>query len=137
MTSKDYNAVINLWKEGNLPYRPKGRDSKKNIQQQLRRPMSLYFIAQINDTMIGAVFGTHDGRKGWINRLVVTPSYRKKGIAKRLVQEVERHLAMKGIDIIACNIEKWNETSMQVFQRLGYTKHADILYFSKRKTSDV
>ncbi|MBN1861213.1 MAG: GNAT family N-acetyltransferase [Candidatus Thermoplasmatota archaeon] len=137
MTQKDYDPIIRLWKEGNLPYRPRGRDSNKNFQRQLQQPTSLYFIAQIDNHIIGAVLGTHDGRKGWINRLVVAPSYRKRGIANLLVKEIERQLAARKIDIIACLIEEWNTSSMQVFQQLGYVKHTDILYFSKRKNKYV
>lgn len=134
MTVQDYNALIRLWREGNIPYRPQGRDSRKNIKSQLQQPTSLYFIAESKNTIVGVIFGTHDGRKGWINRLVVTPAYRKKGIATQLVHEVEHHLKKLGIDIIASLIEDWNETSMQVFENLGYTKHTDIIYYSKRKS---
>ena len=133
MTIADYDSLIALWKEGNIPYRPKGRDSKKNIQRQLQQPNCLYFVAEDKGTIVGAILGTHDGRKGWINRLITTSSYRQKGIAKRLIEEFEHHLTAAGIHIIACLIEDWNTASMQVFKRLGYTKHTDILYFSKRK----
>lgn len=137
MILKDYDAVIALWKKGSIPYRPQGRDSKKNIGRQLQQPTSLYFIAENERRIIGVILGTHDGRKGWINRLVVTPVYQQKGIAKQLVEEVEHHLAGLGIDITACLIEDWNSTSMQVFERLGYKKHTDILYFSKRKNIKI
>ena len=75
----------------------------------------------------------YDGRKGWINRLIITSAYRKKGIAKRLIEDFEQRLTSIGINIVACLIEDWNTASMQVFKQLGYTKHTDILYFSKRK----
>jgi len=135
MTLKDYDPLIALWKEGNIPYRPQGRDSKKNIRWQLQQPNCLYFVADDEGTIVGAILGTHDGRKGWINRLIITSSYRQKGIAKRLIKEFDHHLASVGIHIVACLIEDWNTASMQVFERLGYTKHTDILYFSKRKNS--
>ena len=137
MTLMDYESVINLWKQGKIPYRPQGRDSKKNIRWQLRQRTSLYFVAESDGNIIGAILGTHDGRKGWINRLVVTPMYRQIGIATRLVEEVEHHLAAIGIDIVACLIEDWNATSIQVFEQLGYTKHSDILYYSKRKNEKI
>jgi ribosomal protein S18 acetylase RimI-like enzyme len=137
MRIKDYEPLITLWNVGNLPYRPHGRDSKQHIQQQLRQRTSLYYIAEHEGNIIGAILGTHDGRKGWINRLVVAPAFRKKGIAKRLVQEVEQHLTAAGIDIIACLVEDWNKVSEDVFERLGYTKHPDILYYSKRKNMRV
>jgi len=137
MTIQDYTPVIMLWRQGNIPYRPQGRDSRKNIITQLQQPNCYFLVAEVDHTIIGAIIGTHDGRKGWINRLVVAPSYQRKGIARRLVTEVERHFTSLGIDIIACLIEEWNTTSMQVFERLGYTKHQDILYFSKRKNMNV
>ena len=137
MRIRDYKPLISLWKEGNLPYRSQGRDSKQHIRQQLRRRTSLYYVAEHEGNIIGAILGTHDGRKGWINRLVVAPAYRKKGIAKRLVQEVEKQLTVVGIDIIACLVEDWNKVSEKVFERLGYTKHTDILYYSKRKNTRV
>jgi ribosomal protein S18 acetylase RimI-like enzyme len=137
MTIKDYEPLVALWKKGDLPYRPQGRDSKQHIAQQLRQRTSLYYVAEQEGTIIGAILGTHDGRKGWINRLVVAPAYRKKGIAKRLVREVEQHLTVAGIDIIASLVEAENEVSENVFERLGYTKHTDLLYYSKRKNMRV
>ncbi len=137
MTLKDYDSVIKLWKHGKIPYRPQGRDSKKNIRKQFKEPTSLYFVAEVKKKIVGAVLGTHDGRKGWINRLVVSPSYQRRGIARRLVQEVENRLAQEGIDIVASLIEKWNGTSMNVFKQLGYTEHPDIFYFSKRKKQET
>jgi ribosomal protein S18 acetylase RimI-like enzyme len=133
MNISDYDSLITLWKEGDIPYRPKGRDSKKNIRWQLQQSTSFYFVAEDKGKIVGAILGTHDGRKGWINRLIITSSYRQKGIAKRLIEEVELCLEAIGINIVACLIEDWNTASMQVFQQLGYTKHTDIFYFSKRK----
>ena len=135
MTLKDYDSVIALWNEGDIPYRPQGRDSRKNVTLQMQQSNCYFLVAETEKKIIGAIVGTHDGRKGWINRLVVTPSYRKKGIAKRLVKEVEHHFSAIGIDIVACLIEVWNTTSMQVFEQMGYTKHTDILYYSKRKST--
>ena len=137
MRIKDYKPLITLWTEGSLPYRPQGRDSKQHIQQQLRQRTSLYYVAEYEGKIIGAILGTHDGRKGWINRLVVAPAYRKKGIAKRLVEEIEQRLTATGIDIIACLVEDWNKVSENVFERLGYTRHPDIQYYSKRKNTRV
>jgi len=135
MTLKDYDSVIALWKEGNIPYRPQGRDSRKNITAQLRQSNCYFLVAETEKKIIGAIVGTHDGRKGWINRLVVASPYRKKGIAKCLVKETEHHFSSIGIDIVACLIEDWNTTSMQVFEQMGYIKHTDILYYSKRKST--
>jgi ribosomal protein S18 acetylase RimI-like enzyme len=137
MTMDDYEQVLALWEEGDIPLRPQGRDSRENMQRQLQQPVCFYYVAETKERIIGVILGTHDGRKGWINRLAVAPSYRRRGIATRLVHEVEQHLTVEGIDIVASLIEDWNEISMKMFERFGYTRHTDIHYFSKRKNPKV
>jgi len=50
---------------------------------------------------------------------------------------VERRLLEKGIEIVTCLIEDWNEGSMAFFERLGYVPHRDIVYYSKRRFPDT
>jgi N-acetylglutamate synthase len=81
------------------------------------------------------VLGTHDGRKGWINRLAVAKDFRSQDIARKLVTAVETRLNALGIDVIACIIENGNIISMRFFEKLGYTK-GSVAYFSKRPSLD-
>ena len=83
--------------------------------------------------IVGVVFGTHDGRKGWINRLAVAPDFRGQGIAHRLVGEVEAALHAQGIDVIAALVESDNRGSLAFFARIGYVHDPEIEYFSTRR----
>lgn len=134
---KDYDALIILWNDAQLLFKPKGRDKRDKIEYELKQGRNIFLIAEINRKIVGSVFGTHDGRKGWINRLVVDPEFQRQDIAKKLIAEVEDRFSELGIDIIACLVEDWNTKSLQVFEKLGYEKHSDIVYFSKRKDSNV
>jgi ribosomal protein S18 acetylase RimI-like enzyme len=136
---EDYDAVMELWAEGGLPLKPQDRDSRENIANQLRQPNVLFLVAEEGEgrRIIGTVLATHDGRKGWINRLAVDAALRKRGIGARLVREAERRLEALGMDILACLIEDGNAVSMAVFERLGYKKHPEIIYFAKRKNPGV
>lgn len=134
---EDYDSLIKLWDDSNLPHKPKGRDRRDKIEYELKNANAVFFVALVEDKLVGSVFGTHDGRKGWINRLVVAPEFQRRGIARILVARVEEVLSALGIEIIACLIEGWNEDSMQVFERLEYKRHPDIVYFTKRKKPDV
>jgi GNAT superfamily N-acetyltransferase len=87
--------------------------------------------------VVGTVLATHDGRKGWINRLAVDATLRKRGIGARLVRAAEAWLDAEGLDILACLIEDDNAVSMAVFETLGYSKHPEIIYFAKRKHPGV
>lgn len=133
----DYEDMISLWEDAGLPYKPLGRDSRESIERQMNLECSIYLVAEVDGRLVGSILATHDGRKGWINRIAVLPPYRKRGIAAGLVEEAERRISGLGIDITACLVEDWNASSMEVFEKLGYTKHPDIIYFTKRKNSDV
>lgn len=135
----DYDRVMELWSEGGLPLKPQGRDSRGNIARQIEMPNVLFLVAEEEEggRVVGTVLATHDGRKGWINRLAVDAALRKRGIGARLVHEAERWLEEAGMEILACLIEDDNAVSMAVFERLGYKKHAEIIYFAKRKYPGV
>ena len=65
------------------------------------------------------------------------PEYRDQGIAHALVTDVEKRFHKMGIKIVACLIEKDSTESMQFFEKLGYTKHTDIFYYTKRESPDT
>ena len=135
----DYDRVMELWAEGGLPLKPEGRDSRENIVRQIGLANVRFLVAEEGEggRVVGTVIATHDGRKGWINRVAVDPALRKRGLGARLVAEAERWLESQGLDILACLIEADNAVSMAVFEKLGYKKHPEILYFAKRKYPGV
>lgn len=136
---EDYDAITALWALGGLPLKPRGRDSRENIAGQIRLPNVRFFVAEekAGGKLVGTVLATHDGRKGWINRLAVDPSARRRGLGAWLVREAEGWLESRGMDILACLIEEGNAVSMAVFEKLGYKKHPEIIYFAKRKYPGV
>ena len=137
--SGDYDSVIALWTAAGLPLKPRGRDSRENLLRQTELPYVLLLVARdgVAGRIVGTVLATHDGRKGWINRLAVDEGLRRRGLGARLVRAAEGWLEAQGMDILACLIEGDNALSMAVFEKLGYTKHTDIIYFAKRKYPGV
>jgi ribosomal protein S18 acetylase RimI-like enzyme len=128
----DYDDVIKLWISSNLPFKPRGRDKYDKIEKEIKNDNSIFLIAEFEGKIIGSVFGTHDGRKGWINRLAISPNFQGKDLAKKLCNNLENRFYNLGIEIIGCLIENWNEKSINYFEKIGFTKHEDIIYFSKR-----
>lgn len=133
----DYDDLIRMWGKAGLPSRPRGRDSREAITRQMEGGTSLFLGAEQDGELVGVVLGTHDGRKGWINRLAVHPAHRRRGIGRALVYAVEARLEAMRIEIIGSLIEDWNEDSMAFFARLGYVAHRDIVYFSKRRSPET
>ncbi len=130
-TIEDYAQIVELWRAGGLPVRLEGRESKAAFAHQLARLADMYLVATDGDRVVGVVLGSHDHRKGWINRLGVVPEYRRRGIASALVTACEAAIRRQGIEIVAVLIEPHNAVSAKVFEELGYRDDLAVRYYRK------
>jgi ribosomal protein S18 acetylase RimI-like enzyme len=131
--TRDYESVLALWAVAGLPFKPEGRERRKIVDSQVRQSNVIFLVAEIEGRLVGTVLATHDGRKGWINRLAVDPAYRRRGIGSKLVREAETRLEALGMDVLACLIEEGNEASVRTFETLGYEHQPEIQYFVKKR----
>jgi len=134
---QDHDAVLALWRRAGLVRKVGLRDSRAAFARQLRLNKGLYLGAFDGDRLVGTAIGTHDTRKGWINRLAVDPAYQHRGVGTRLLKACERALATKGVRILAALIDRGNEPSMNMFRRSGYELSEGILYVRKKLDPDV
>ncbi len=136
---EDYGGVITLWEEAGLPVKAAGRDARAALDRQINAGSAFILIAEAEGQIVGALLGSHDGRKGWLNRLAVAPAYRRApvGVAVRLFAAAEERFRALGLEIFACLIEGENAASLRLFKRLGYERAADMAYLTKRLRPDV
>ena len=137
LTISDYEEMVRLWSRAKLPFKSKGRDSKKAIAAQMKANPEFFLGTFENNRLVGTVIISCDLRKGWINRLAVDPDYRYRGIAKVLITESEKILRKYSIRIFCALIEDYNTVSKKLFKECGYVEHRDIIYFSKRDSNEV
>lgn len=131
-TIEDYDLLVSLWEQSGLPYKPEGRDSRESISKEMQSSTGSFVVVEIENQPIGTILVTHDGRKGWINRVTVIPEFRNKGIGRALVEHAEAMFQEQGIGIYACMIEDYNSSSLEVFQKLGYIEFHGMHYLTKR-----
>lgn len=136
-TTSNYGRLLALWDAAGLSYRPNGRDSQVALAGQVEQGWLTILGVESGDDLIAAVLITHDGRKGWINRLAVHPDHRRQGIARRLITASEDLLHNKGIEVYAALIEPGNEASLALFSAAGYVDYEGIHYVTKREREDV
>ncbi|MBN2364148.1 GNAT family N-acetyltransferase [candidate division WOR-3 bacterium] len=133
----DHENLVKLWEKSGLPYKLSGRDGKSLTLKQSLLENVCYYLAEIDGKVVGSVFATHDGRKGWVNRLAVDPDFGGKGIAGLLVEKAEEWFRSKSIKVYACLINEENERSKRVFEKMGYSLKDHIKYFVKKPAGDV
>jgi ribosomal protein S18 acetylase RimI-like enzyme len=137
LTAAEHDEIVNLWSIGNLPYKPKGRDSREAIAAEMKLNPDFFLGAFEEERLVGVAVVSCDSRKGWINRLAVHPDYRRRGIAVDLIDECESAIRKRGLKLFCALIEESNGPSIRLFKRRGYVEHRDIHYFCKRESDDV
>ncbi len=133
----DYDTIIDVWRRAGLAISTTGRESRQAFDLQLSQFSGLYLVATAEDRIVGTVLGTHDQRKGWINRLAVVPQYRRRGIAAALALACDAAIRAEGIEIVAALIEPDNLSSIALFEKLGYLADVPARYFRKRSRTDI
>ena len=137
LSSADYDAVCAVWRAAELPAKLSGREARCAFVAQVEQFPRTYLGAELDGRLVGVLLGTHDGRKGWINRLAVEPNCRRQGIALDLLGACERALRAAGIEIVAALVEQGNEASCRVFEQAGYLTDVPVHYFRKPDRPDI
>ncbi|MEP7285781.1 MAG: GNAT family N-acetyltransferase [Chloroflexota bacterium] len=127
----DYEAICGVWEASGVRLQRTGRESYEAFSQQMATGLQTILGAIVDGKLAGIVLATHDGRKGWINRLGVLPEFQRRGVGAALVSAAETLLHEQGLTIIAALVEHHNTASLGLFQREGYLVN-DVYYLSKR-----
>ena len=135
-TTGDYERIAAVWLDSGLSCRTRGRDSERAFRRQVEHFPDSYLVAVDGDRIIGVVLGSHDHRKGWINRLAVLPAYHRQGVATALVRACEDALQSCGIEIIAAQVESDNDSSSALFEYLGFSEY-EVRYYRKLSNPDA
>ena len=133
----EYADILDLWQRAGLPARAEGRDAPAEFVRQMASGLQRVIGIREGARLIAVAVLTHDGRKGWINRLAVDPAYRRQGLARLLAAEAERWFTQDlGLEVWAALIAHHNTTSLALFDALGYDR-PDVLYISKRTRAEA
>ncbi len=94
-TRADIDAVLAFWLDATAE--PSTTDDAAGLEGLLERSPGALILALDGDAIVGTVVAGWDGWRGSLYRLAVQPSYRRRGIATRLVTEAEQLLRDHGV----------------------------------------
>ena len=127
MTIDDYDALYAIWTAcgnglNNLD------DSREGIEKYLRRNPTTSFVAEDGGVIAGAVLCGHDGRRGYIQHMSVSPLYRRRGIGKRLLDAALAALKAEGINKTALAAFRKNALGNAFWDSMGFGLREDLNY---------
>lgn len=95
-TPADHAALHALW--ARTPgIQLRAEDDRDPFCTYLARNPGLSLVAEEQGRIAGSLLAGHDGRRGYLQHLVVDPQYRRRGIATALIAAVLARLAAQGI----------------------------------------
>jgi ribosomal protein S18 acetylase RimI-like enzyme len=107
-------------------------DSREGIALLLDRNPGLSTVAEVEGRIVATVLCAHDGRRGFMYHLAVLPDFRKKGIAKSLVERSMHLLQRAGIYRGNVVVYRTNLEGQKFWEHLGWQRRDnDIVMFSK------
>lgn len=120
MNDSDRLEVVQLWKTV-FGYESAHNKPSLAIDKKLDAQDNLFFVARVEELVVGTILAGYDGHRGWLYSVAVHPSHRKQGIGSALVEHAERALIERGCMKINLQIMGGNEGVTGFYEALGYT----------------
>lgn len=90
----DLDSVLKLWKLAAAE--PTHTDDLNSLDQLITFDPSALLVAETGDDLVGSVIAGWDGWRGSIYRLAVAPEYRRRGLARDLIDAAVARLREAG-----------------------------------------
>ena len=135
MVLDDYEQVLALM-QGTPGVSLRSADSRDAIARYLERNPKLSVVAEVDNRIVGCVFGGHDGRRGYLYHLVVEPASRRLGVGRALVFGALEGLAAVGIEKTHIDVFTDNADAIGFWKRVGWEPRGDLHRFSFIRSFD-
>lgn len=106
-----------------------------------KEPFKL-FVAEINGKVVGTTMVNPKGKLGYIGAVMVHPTYRRRGIATKLMKRALNYIRKKKLSRAVLHVVSTNTSAKGLYHKLGFEKFEDTVHLvanidSLRKPEDV
>jgi ribosomal protein S18 acetylase RimI-like enzyme len=91
----------------------------------------LFFVALLNDRVIGSIMVGYEGHRGWLNYLAVLPDFQRSGYGRRLVEKAVDELRRLGCLKVNLQVRRSNISAIGFYKHLGFEED-DVVSLGKR-----
>jgi ribosomal-protein-alanine N-acetyltransferase len=104
--------------------------TKQQIANLLTDYNSVSLVAKANGEIVGFIIGMiyleRNSLTGHILTIDISPIHRRKGIAQKLLQEIEKIFKGKGVKTCRLEVREDNIAALRLYQKFGYKKVAKL-----------
>jgi ribosomal protein S18 acetylase RimI-like enzyme len=120
----DGDAVRALWQASGIRIRP--GDDDVSLTRLLSRNPGLCLVGCEGDRIVASALVGFDGRRGWLYHVATHPDMRRRGIATRIVREVEERLRAQGCKKLNLIVWDEEEDAMDFWTAIGYRRERTV-----------
>jgi N-acetylglutamate synthase len=111
-------------------------DSIEATEKYLERNPGLNFIATDGEEIVGCVMCGHDGRRGYLQHLVVRTECRNNGLGQKLYTKCIEALSSVGIEKTHIFVFKTNNLANEFWSKRGWQLREDLNMYSYNASSN-
>lgn len=119
-TTADVPDVLDLWRQAET--HPSATDDAPGVDALIAWDRHALLIAEAASGVVGTVVAAFDGWRGNLYRLAVHPAWRRRGVARRLVEEGERALRERGARRITALVAHEQPGAREFWAAVGYER---------------
>lgn len=105
--------------------------AKTRIEELMSGPMSIGFIFEENDSILGVMVGRRTtylyGIEYFVDEFFIAPSVQRKGIGTKMINHVRKELSLEGFVDIVLNTEK-GYPSEQFYIKNGFVQKNNLIF---------
>jgi ribosomal protein S18 acetylase RimI-like enzyme len=132
MVSADYDEAVALWRATAGFVIRSVADSRDGIDRLLARNPGLSVVARQDGALVGTVLASHDGRRGYLQHVVVAEALRGQGLANRMVAGCLERLASLHLEWVHLDVAVGNDGAMAFWRKAGWAPREELTRLSRR-----
>jgi ribosomal protein S18 acetylase RimI-like enzyme len=123
----DIDAVLRLWVESGAE--PTHTDDAAGLTTLMTHDPSALIVAEEGGSIVGSVIAAWDGWRGSVNRLVVAPSHRRRGLGRQLLGAAEARLSAVGAVRLQAIVVETEPKAIGFWQESGWERQVHRVRF--------
>ena len=128
-------TLLALWKAADAT--PSPTDTLDDIERALGSERLACFVAEVDGQIVGSIIAAFDGWRGHVYRMAVHPEFRRRGIARRLVETAHEAFSRWGVRRITALVEKDHGWAVSFWSAVGYVCDERIARFVTNAPPDT
>jgi ribosomal protein S18 acetylase RimI-like enzyme len=123
----DIPAVLSIWRRARSAA-ASTPDTGGAVEWLLERDPEALLLAEVGDEPVGALIAAWDGWRANMYRLAVLDEHRRRGIARRLVDEGHRRLTARGARRVTALVAPDEPAAVALWRSAGYAQDGIARY---------